>query len=65
MILFIKVNLRIQKLKQKAEEFAKDLSERCEREINSLPKEIRQLPLNEFISLYHADPAEYYRKIDR
>ena len=56
------MNSRIQKLKQQAEEFAKDLSIRCEREINDLPKEIRQLPLDEFINLYHADPAEYFEK---
>ena len=53
---------RIQKLKQQAEKFVKDLSIRCEREINNLPKEIRQLPLDEFINLYNADPAEYFEK---
>ncbi|CAI2180616.1 9849_t:CDS:2 [Funneliformis geosporum] len=56
------MNVRIQKLKQQAEEFAKELSACCEREINNLPKEIRQLPLDEFINLYHADPAEYFER---
>jgi hypothetical protein len=56
------VNARIRKLKQQAEKFAKDLNIRCEREINNLPKEIRQLPLDEFINLYHADPSEYFEK---
>ncbi|RIA91263.1 hypothetical protein C1645_737255 [Glomus cerebriforme] len=56
------MDARIQKLKQQAEELAKDLNARCEREINNLPKEIRQLPLDEFINLYHSDPAEYFEK---
>lgn len=34
----------------------------CEQEINSIPIEIRRLPLDEFINIYHADPAEYFRK---
>ena len=59
---FFQANARIQKLKQHAEELANDLSTRCVKEIENLPEEIRQLPLDEFINLYHADPAEYFEK---
>ncbi|CAB4485039.1 unnamed protein product [Rhizophagus irregularis] len=53
---------RIQKLRQQAEKLAKEIMASCEQEINSIPIEIRRLPLDEFINLYHADPAEYFRK---
>jgi hypothetical protein len=56
------VDARIERLKQKAEQYAKELKARCEEEINSIPMEIRQMPLDEFISIYHANPKEYFKK---
>ncbi|RGB42907.1 hypothetical protein C1646_103231 [Rhizophagus diaphanus] len=53
---------RIQKLRQQAEKLAKEIMASCEQEINNIPIEIRRLPLDEFINIFHADPAEYFRK---
>ncbi|GBC04160.1 hypothetical protein RclHR1_05540013 [Rhizophagus clarus] len=53
---------RIQRLRREAEVHAKRYIARCEKEINSLPKEIRQMPLDVFINIYHADPSEYFEK---
>ncbi|CAG8837967.1 13148_t:CDS:2, partial [Racocetra persica] len=58
----LEMETRILKLKQKAEELSANLLLRSQLEIAKLPKEIRQLPLTEFINIYHADPREYFEK---
>ncbi|CAG8794831.1 16622_t:CDS:2 [Dentiscutata erythropus] len=58
----LEMETRILKLKQKAEELSANLLLRSQLEIAKLPKEIRQLPLSDFINIYHSDPREYFEK---
>ncbi|CAG8833452.1 6194_t:CDS:2 [Gigaspora margarita] len=58
----LEMETRILKLKQKAEELSASLILRSQLEIAKLPKEIRQLPLSDFINIYHSDPREYFEK---
>ncbi|RHZ66642.1 hypothetical protein Glove_306g30 [Diversispora epigaea] len=58
----IEFNLRITKLQKDAEERAENARLKCQFDIDKIPLEIRQLPIEDFINIYNADPKEYFEK---
>ncbi|CAG8451468.1 3090_t:CDS:2 [Diversispora eburnea] len=58
----IEFDLRITKLKKDAEERAENARLKCHFDIDKIPLEIRQLPIEDFINIYNADPKEYFEK---
>ncbi|CAG8685355.1 5074_t:CDS:2 [Acaulospora morrowiae] len=58
----LEFDARILKIKKNAEEKASNHRLKCMLEIEKIPLEIRQLPLAEFINIYHANPKEYFEK---